>query len=66
MGSGSRTRKAAFEEMGKEVAEEGVHWRETGAHDTGIELDDGADSGFEGGSGEVVVADSGRERVGIV
>lgn len=52
--------------MGKEVAEEGVHWRETGAHDTGIELDDGADSGFEGGSGEVVVADSGRERVGIV
>lgn len=48
------------------MAEEGFHYRETGAHGTGIELDDGADGGFEGCSGEVVVAECGRERFGIV
>lgn len=47
--------------MGEEVAEEGFYYRETGAYDTGIELDNGADGGFGGGSGEVVVADCGRE-----
>jgi hypothetical protein len=52
--------------MGKEVAVEGFHYKGTDAHDRGIDLNDGADGGFEGGSGEVVVADSGRERVGIV